>query len=98
MVRQLRPKKLLLAGSVLGATLALAGCSAETAAQWGRFGLPEAASDRAPFVGNLWVGAWIASLVVGEVPEQGVVAQAVGRSRFTGWDRSEGASSTSLMT
>ena len=65
MVRQLRPKKLLLAGSVLGATLALAGCSAETAAQWGRFGLPEAASDRAPFVGNLWVGAWIASLVVG---------------------------------
>jgi cytochrome c oxidase subunit 2 len=45
--------------------LALAGCSAETAAQWGRFGLPQAASDRAPFVGNLWVGAWIASLVVG---------------------------------
>ncbi|MFZ0530085.1 MAG: cytochrome c oxidase subunit II [Propionicimonas sp.] len=34
-------------------------------AQWGRFGLPEAASDRAPFIGNLWVGAWIASLVVG---------------------------------
>ena len=65
MVRQLRPKKLLLAGSVLAATLALSGCSAETVAQWGRFGLPEAASDRAPFVGNLWVGAWIASLVVG---------------------------------
>jgi cytochrome c oxidase subunit 2 len=64
-VRQLRPKKLLLAGSVLAATLAFSGCSAETAAQWGRFGLPEAASDRAPFVGNLWVGAWIASLVVG---------------------------------
>ncbi len=65
MVRQLHPLRLLLAGSVLGATLALSGCSAETAAQWGRFGLPEAASDRAPFVGNLWVGAWIASLVVG---------------------------------
>ncbi len=45
--------------------MALAGCSAETAAQWGRFGLPEAASNRAPFVGNLWVGAWIASLVIG---------------------------------
>ncbi|HEX5334396.1 MAG TPA: cytochrome c oxidase subunit II [Propionicimonas sp.] len=57
--------KLLLAGSVLGATLALAGCSAETTAQWGRFGLPEAASDRAPFIGNLWAGAWVASLVVG---------------------------------
>ena len=65
MVRQLRPKKLLLAGSVLAVTLALSGCSAETVAQWGRFGLPEAASDRAPFVGNLWAGAWIASLVVG---------------------------------
>jgi cytochrome c oxidase subunit 2 len=64
-VRQLRPKKLLLAGSVLGATLALAGCSAGTAAQWGRFGLPEAASDRAPFIGSLWAGAWVASLVVG---------------------------------
>jgi cytochrome c oxidase subunit 2 len=57
--------KLLLAGSVLASTLALAGCSAETAAQWGRFGLPEAASDRAPFIGNLWAGAWVASLVVG---------------------------------
>jgi cytochrome c oxidase subunit 2 len=57
--------RLLLAGSALSATLALSGCSAETAAQWGRFGLPEAASNRAPFVGNLWVGAWIASLVVG---------------------------------
>ena len=65
MVRQLRPLRLLLAGLVLGVTMSLAGCSAETAAQWGRFGLPEAASDRAPFVGNLWVGAWVASLVVG---------------------------------
>lgn len=45
--------------------LALSGCSAETTAQWQRFGLPEAATDRAPFVGDLWVGAWIASLVVG---------------------------------
>jgi cytochrome c oxidase subunit 2 len=64
-VRQLRPKTLLLAGTALAATLALSGCSAETVAQWGRFGLPEGATDRAPFVGNLWVGAWIASLVVG---------------------------------
>jgi cytochrome c oxidase subunit 2 len=64
-LRQLPPLKLLLAGSVLGVTLALSGCSAETAAQWGRFGLPEAASNRSPFVGNLWVGAWVASLVVG---------------------------------
>lgn len=45
--------------------LALTGCSQETLAQWGRWGLPEAASDRAPYIGNLWNGAWIASMVVG---------------------------------
>jgi len=48
----------------LGAA-ALTGCSADTLAQWQRWGLPEAASDRAPFIGNLWSGAWVASLVVG---------------------------------
>lgn len=47
------------------ATLALTGCSSETVAQWSRLGLPEAASDRAPLIGDLWNGAWIASLVVG---------------------------------
>lgn len=46
-------------------TVALAGCSAETLDQWSRLGLPEAASDRAPWIGNLWVGAWITSIVVG---------------------------------
>jgi cytochrome c oxidase subunit 2 len=46
-------------------SLALAGCSSETVAQWGRFGLPEAATDRAPLIGSLWTGAWIAALVVG---------------------------------
>ena len=65
MVRQRGPRKLLRAASVLGATLVLAGCSAETMAQWGRFGLPEAARDRTPRVGNLWAGAWITSLIVG---------------------------------
>ena len=35
--------------------------------QWGRWGLPEAASDRAPFIGNLWNGAWIASMVIGVI-------------------------------
>jgi len=53
------------ATAVLAGTLALSGCSAETVAQWQRVGLPEAASDRAPFIGDLWVGAWIASMVVG---------------------------------
>lgn len=65
MGRLLHPKKLLLvAAAGIGAS-SLAGCSAETVAQWGRFGLPEAATDRAPMIGGLWTGAWIAALVVG---------------------------------
>ncbi|CAL8968143.1 Cytochrome c oxidase subunit 2 [Propionicimonas sp. T2.31MG-18] len=55
----------MLATTALVGTVALSGCSAETVAQWGRFGLPEAASDRAPLIGNLWVGSWIAALAVG---------------------------------
>ncbi len=47
------------------ATLLLSGCSADTLQQWTRWGLPEAASDRAPYIGNLWNGAWIASMVIG---------------------------------
>ena len=47
------------------AGLALSGCSQETTDQFGRWGLPVAASDRAPWIGNLWNGAWIASMVIG---------------------------------
>ncbi len=43
----------------------LTGCTSDTLAQWGRWGMPEAASDRAPFIGNLWNSAWIASMVIG---------------------------------
>lgn len=49
----------------VSAAVLLAGCSAETTAQWGRLGMPEPASDRAPFVGGLWNGSWIAAMVVG---------------------------------
>ncbi|MFT3877229.1 MAG: cytochrome c oxidase subunit II [Propioniciclava sp.] len=55
-----------LTAAIAGA-LALSGCSQETLEQWGRWGLPEAASDRAPFIGNLWNGAWIASMVIGVI-------------------------------
>ena len=51
--------------AVAAATLALSGCSAETLQQWSRWGMPESITDRAPWVGNLWNGAWIASLVIG---------------------------------
>jgi cytochrome c oxidase subunit 2 len=63
--RQLRPKKSLVVTAAAVGSFALTGCSAEIAAQWGRFGLPEAATDRAPMIGSLWSGAWIAALVVG---------------------------------
>ena len=65
MGRQQRPGTLLKVGAAGIGVLALAGCSADTLSQWGRFGLPEAASDRAPLIGNLWVGSWIAALAVG---------------------------------
>lgn len=53
-----------LAGAVGGAAL-LSGCSQQDQEQWARFGLPELASDRGQAIADLWVGAWIASLVVG---------------------------------
>lgn len=45
--------------------LALAGCSADTVGQLKRLGLPEAASDRAPYIFDLWIGTWIAAGVIG---------------------------------
>jgi cytochrome c oxidase subunit 2 len=47
------------------ALLALAGCSAGDAGAWDRLGLPTSASDRAPYIHDLWVGAWIAAIAVG---------------------------------
>ncbi|MGO1383784.1 MAG: aa3-type cytochrome oxidase subunit II [Arachnia sp.] len=43
------------------ALIALTGCSEEVA----RLGLPVAASEEAPNMGDLWIGAWIASMVIG---------------------------------
>lgn len=41
--------------------LGLTACSGQGA----RLGLPEPASEQAPHVGNLWVGAWVASFIIG---------------------------------
>lgn len=56
--------------------VALTGCSDQAL----RFGLPEPASDRAPYIADLWVGAWIASLVIG-VFVWGLIGWAVIRYR-----------------
>jgi cytochrome c oxidase subunit 2 len=45
--------------------LALTGCSQETTDQWKRLGLPPPASDRSPFVEDLWIGSWIAAFIIG---------------------------------
>jgi len=45
--------------------LALTSCSQETTEEWKRLGLPEPASDRAEFTAELWIGSWIAALIIG---------------------------------
>jgi cytochrome c oxidase subunit 2 len=45
--------------------LALTGCSQATTDQWKRLGLPVPASDRAPYMKELWIGSWIAALIIG---------------------------------
>ena len=43
----------------------LAGCSADTVGELKRLGLPVAATDQAPAIGNLWIGTWIAAGSIG---------------------------------
>ena len=59
-----RTRVLVLGGAAVAA-LALSGCSQDTLDQWGRWGMPASASEQAPWIGNLWNGAWIASMVIG---------------------------------
>ncbi len=49
------------------ALLALSGCSSDgmPGSQWARIGLQAPASDRAPHMGQLWIGAWVACAVIG---------------------------------
>jgi cytochrome c oxidase subunit 2 len=51
--------------TVAVAVLGLAACSPQDAGALSRLGLPTSASDRAPYIHNLWIGAWIAAAAVG---------------------------------
>ncbi len=62
---RIRPSRVLTLGCGALAALALTGCSQGTMDQWGRWGMPVSASEQAPWIGNLWNGAWIASMVIG---------------------------------
>ncbi len=53
------------ASAAVGAVLALSGCAADASGQWQRWGLPEGVTEQAPLIGDLWVGSWVAALVVG---------------------------------
>ena len=44
---------------------AVAGCSSETVGQLSRLGMPAPATEEGPTILNLWMGTWIAALVVG---------------------------------
>lgn len=61
----LRPRRLA-AWVVTGLLLVtLTGCSEDTVASFKRLGYPEATSDRAAYIHELWIGAWIAAGIVG---------------------------------
>ncbi len=60
-----RPGRVAALGGGALLALALSGCSQDTIDQWGRWGMLPAASEQAPWIGNLWNGAWIASMVIG---------------------------------
>lgn len=53
-----------LAVALVASTVLLAGCSSASH-KYGIVGLPQAATDRAPVAGNLWLGFWIIGAMVG---------------------------------
>jgi cytochrome c oxidase subunit II len=58
-------RRLLAAGLGLPLSLTLTGCSEETVDSLKRLGLPEAGTDRAAYIHDLWIGSWIAAGIVG---------------------------------
>ena len=62
LARRVRPTLLALPMLSL---LFLTGCSQQLVAQIKRLGFSPPASDRSPYILNLWIGAWIAAFAVG---------------------------------
>jgi cytochrome c oxidase subunit 2 len=55
-------------GAVMAASMLMLGaCSSEDKAQIKRLAMPEPATDRAPFINDLWQGAWLAAIITGVV-------------------------------
>jgi cytochrome c oxidase subunit 2 len=60
-----RYRKVVASAVCIATVFLVTGCSQNTEDQWKRLGLPVDASDRGPYMKTLWIGAWIACLVVG---------------------------------
>ncbi|MDQ3307929.1 MAG: cytochrome c oxidase subunit II [Actinomycetota bacterium] len=63
--RRARPRRVATAAAGSLLLLVVTGCSQETTDQWKRLGLPEGATDRTPYIYDLWIGAWVAALIIG---------------------------------
>jgi cytochrome c oxidase subunit 2 len=65
----LRRRRRRVAAAVVGSTLVLAltGCTHDASEKARRLGLPPPASNRSTYMSSLWIGSWIACLVVGVV-------------------------------
>lgn len=55
----------LLVAALLSVTLGLTACTPDQIGEYRRLGLPAPASDRAAYTGGLWIGTWIAALLIG---------------------------------
>lgn len=66
-IRRRGARRLIGAAGLVLAGAVLTGCGdvAEGGGKIELFGLPEASSEQAIHIGNLWVGSWIASMIIG---------------------------------
>jgi cytochrome c oxidase subunit 2 len=67
LVHPLRFRRAALGGLMATALFLLSGCSAETEGEIKRLAMPLGASKEAPYVQNLWDGAWIAAGITGVI-------------------------------
>jgi len=63
----LRSRRVASVGLMATALLFLSGCSAEQEGEIKRLAMPVGATKEAPFVQNLWEGAWLAAMITGIV-------------------------------
>jgi cytochrome c oxidase subunit 2 len=67
LVHPLRFRRAAIGGLMATALFLLSGCSAETEGEIKRLAMPLGASKEAPYVQNLWDGAWIAAGITGVI-------------------------------